>query len=281
METLRRVSEIHRFVAAVRAQSASIGFVPTMGALHAGHLALVQAARAQCQRVIVSIFVNPIQFGPNEDFAAYPCDEAGDAQKLRDSGVDALYRPEASEMYGEGFSTAVRVKDLSQGLCGDFRPVHFEGVATVVAKLLLQVLPDLAFFGEKDYQQLQIIKRMVRDLNIPVRIEPVATLREGDGLALSSRNLYLSPEERRTAPNLYRALKSAADEIRGGKAVAAAVERAIADLRASGFTKIDYFEVRDAESLEPVTKLARPARILAAAWLGRTRLIDNVAIETL
>ncbi|MFZ0694018.1 MAG: pantoate--beta-alanine ligase [Alphaproteobacteria bacterium] len=280
METLRRVSEIRGFVAASRAQSASIGFVPTMGALHAGHLALVQAARARCQSVIVSIFVNPTQFGPNEDFATYPRDEAGDARKLSDAGVDVLYMPDASEMYGEGFSTSVRVKDLSQGLCGDFRPVHFEGVATVVTKLLLQVLPDAAFFGEKDYQQLQIIKRLVRDLNIPVRIESVPTLREGDGLALSSRNLYLSPDERKIAPSLYRILKLTAEDIRGGQAVKATVERAIADLRVAGFAKIDYLEVRDAQSLEPVAKLTRPARLLAAVWLGRTRLIDTVAIET-
>jgi len=279
METLRRVSEIRRFVAASRAQSATIGFVPTMGALHAGHLALVQAARAQCRRVIVSIFVNPTQFGPNEDLAAYPRDEAGDARKLREAGADVLYMPDVSEMYGEGFSTSVRVKDLSQGLCGDFRPVHFEGVATVVTKLLLQVFPDAAFFGEKDYQQLQIIKRLVCDLNIPVRIESVPTLRESDGLALSSRNLYLSPEERTIAPSLYRILKSATDDIRGGQAIAARAERAITELRAAGFAKIDYLEVRDAQTLEPITKLSRPARILAAAWLGRTRLIDNLAIE--
>jgi pantoate--beta-alanine ligase len=251
-----------------------------MGALHAGHASLLQRARRECSVVVASIYVNPTQFGPNEDFAAYPRDEAGDGRKLRDAGVDVLYMPDASEMYGEGFSTSVQVKDLSQGLCGDFRPVHFEGVATVVTKLLLQVLPNTAFFGEKDYQQLQIIKRLVRDLNIPVRIESVPTLREGDGLALSSRNLYLSPEERKIAPSLYRILKIAAGDIRGGQAVKATIERAIADLRAAGFAKIDYLEVRDAQSLEPVAKLTRPARILGAAWLGRTRLIDNVAIET-
>jgi pantoate--beta-alanine ligase len=281
METLKRVADLRRAVAAWRAKGETVALVPTMGALHAGHMALVGRARERCDRVVVSLFVNPTQFGPNEDLATYPRDEAGDTEKLSKARVDALYAPEVAEMYPEGFSTSVKVRGVSEGLCGAFRPVHFEGVATVVAKLLIQAQPDIAFFGEKDYQQLRVIARLVRDLDIPARIESVATVREGDGLALSSRNQYLSPAERQVASALYRTLRGVADKIAAAKsaaAVAAAIEDGKRDLLAAGFAKVEYLELRDAESLAPVTSLDRPARLLAAAWLGKTRLIDNVPV---
>ena len=281
METLRSVAEIRRAVSSWRATSERIGLVPTMGALHAGHMALVAAARESCARVVASLFVNPTQFGPNEDLSSYPRNEAGDAQKLAAAGVDVLFAPDVSEMYGAGFSTSVKVAGMTEGLCGAFRPVHFEGVATVVTKLLLQVLPDVAFFGEKDYQQLRMIERLVRDLDIPVRIEAVATVREKDGLAISSRNQYLSVAERKVAPALYATLRSLADRLaQSGKTGAAgAIEKAKGDLMEAGFSKIEYLELRDAATLAPMTAPGREARLLAAAWLGKTRLIDNVAVS--
>lgn len=280
METLRSVAEIRRAVSSWRATSERIGLVPTMGALHAGHMALVAAARESCARVVASVFVNPTQFGPNEDLSSYPRNEAGDAQKLAAAGVDVLFAPDVSEMYGAGFSTSVKVAGMTEGLCGAFRPVHFEGVATVVTKLLIQVLPDVAFFGEKDYQQLRMIERLVRDLDIPVRIEAVATVREKDGLAISSRNQYLSAAERKVAPALYATLRSLADRLaQSGKTGAAgAIEKAKGDLMEAGFSKIEYLELRDAATLAPMTAPGREARLLAAAWLGKTRLIDNVAV---
>ncbi len=282
METLKSVAAIRGTIASWRSTGGRIGLVPTMGALHAGHMALVVRARETCRRVVVSIFVNPAQFGPGEDFAAYPNDPAGDAAKLEAAGVDALFAPEAAEIFGDGFSTAVRVKGMTEGLCGAFRPGHFEGVTTVVTKLLLQVQPDAAFFGEKDYQQLQVIKRLVRDLDIPVAIEAVATVREADGLALSSRNAYLSQAERRIAPMLYRTLQSVAETLgrrAGSLEIAETTARAKRDLIAAGFSIVDYVEIRDAETLEPVADMARPARVLAAARLGHTRLIDNVEVS--
>jgi pantoate--beta-alanine ligase len=283
METLKRVADLRRAVSSWRARSETIGLVPTMGALHAGHMALVARARATCARVVVSIFVNPTQFGPGEDLATYPRDEAGDLEKLAGAGVDVVFAPGVAEMYPEGFATSVRVKGMTEGLCGAFRPVHFEGVATIVTKLLLQVSPDVAFFGEKDYQQLRMIERLARDLDIPVRIAGVATVREADGLALSSRNQYLSESERRVAPLLYRTLCSVADKLAaknaGAAEIAAVAELAKAELLAAGFAKVDYFEVRDAQTLAPIATLARPARLLAAVRLGKTRLIDNVPLS--
>lgn len=283
METLRRVAEIRRIVTAWRANSERVGLVPTMGALHAGHLALVAEARRSCDRVVASVFVNPTQFGPNEDLASYPRDEAGDSRTLAAAGVDVMFAPAVSEMYAEGFSTSVKVKGMTEGLCGAFRPVHFEGVATIVTKLLLQVLPNAAFFGEKDYQQLRMIERLVSDLDIPVRIAAVATVREDDGLALSSRNRYLSPAERKVAPILYGILRALADALAQGKTtgvrLADAIEKAKRDLLAAGFSKIDYLELRDAATLAPLAAPGREGRLLAAAWLGRTRLIDNVPVR--
>ena len=255
-----------------------VALVPTMGALHAGHLALVSAARAQANRVLVSIFVNPAQFAPNEDFAAYPRDEAGDLAKLANAGVDAVFAPEAAEMYPPSFATTVTVGGPSAGLETAFRPHFFTGVATVVAKLLLAALPDAAIFGEKDYQQLLVVWRMVADLGIPVEIIGAPTVREADGLALSSRNAFLSPEERRVAPELHQALEAAAAAIRRGVPTVLALAEAEEHLVQHGFL-VDYFELRDAETLAPVTdRGSEPLRLLAAVRLGRTRLIDNIPV---
>jgi len=274
----RSVAELRRRVGAWRAAGECIGLVPTMGALHAGHLALVAAAQAQCRRVVVSIFVNPKQFGPREDFSAYPRPEADDLAKLTTAGADLVWMPPVGEMYPDGFTTTVSLGGPAEPLEGAHRPSHFDGVATVVAKLLSQVAPDAAFFGEKDYQQLLVVRRMARDLDLPVEIAGVPTVREPDGLALSSRNIYLSPEERRVAPSLYRAMGEAEAAIGQGTSIDAALARAILALGEAGFA-VEYLELRDAETLAPVTeKPSRPARLLVAARLGRTRLIDNIAV---
>jgi pantoate--beta-alanine ligase len=249
-----------------------------MGALHEGHLSLVRSAKESCDRVVASLFVNPKQFAPHEDFDRYPRDEAGDAKLLASAGCDLLFAPERAVMYPEGFATSVSVADVSAPLEGEFRPHFFAGVATVVSKLLLQCLPDKAFFGEKDYQQLQVIKRMTRDLDIPVEIVGCATVREHDGLAMSSRNAYLTADQRRMAARLNHILHDAIKEVRAGGAIAAAEAEARRHLLAAGFDKVDYVAVRDAETLAVIADLTRPARILAAAWLGRTRLIDNMAV---
>jgi pantoate--beta-alanine ligase len=249
-----------------------------MGAIHDGHLALVHAAHRQCERIVASLFVNPRQFGPSEDLAAYPRNEAADVAAFAGAGVDLVFAPTVEAMYPPGFATVVRVGGVSEGLDGAHRPGHFEGVATVVAKLLLQTLPDAAYFGEKDYQQLLVVRRLARDLNIPVRIEGVPTVREPDGLAMSSRNVYLSPPERRIAPLLHKTLHECADAIvRRPDSVDAELARSIAALGSGGFAP-DYLELRDAETLAPVVRLERPARLITAARLGRTRLIDNIAV---
>jgi pantoate--beta-alanine ligase len=276
---LKTIGDLRRQVAAWRAQGETIGLVPTMGALHEGHLSLVRRSRADNRRTIVSIFVNPTQFGPNEDFARYPRDLAGDAAKLATVGADAIFAPDVTEMYPPGASTTVTVSGLTDGLCGPFRPGHFAGVATIVTKLLLQALPDVAYFGEKDYQQLQVIKRFVRDLDVPVRIEDVATYRETDGLAMSSRNAYLSAQERKAAPALHRVLSGIAADLAEGAPAAPSIEAAKADLLRAGFAKIDYVEVVDADTLQPVERATGPTRVAAAAWLGVTRLIDNVPVK--
>ncbi|HVH73877.1 MAG TPA: pantoate--beta-alanine ligase [Stellaceae bacterium] len=279
MRIARTIEALREEVADWRRDGARIGLVPTMGALHAGHLALVERARAECRRTIASIFVNPKQFAPNEDFAAYPRGEEADLEKLRAAGVDLAFLPGIEDIYPAGFSTLVRVQGLSEGLCGAQRAGHFDGVATVVTKLLQQSLPDAAYFGEKDYQQLLIVKRLARDLDIPVRIVGVPTRREPDGLAMSSRNAYLSPEERRAAPELARVLRRIADALaREPGAVSGEIARGIEDLTKAGFA-VEYLELRDGETLAPVSgEVRRPARILAAARLGRTRLIDNMPV---
>ena len=265
-------------VGAWRVAEESVALVPTMGALHIGHLALVEAAKKHADRVVVSIFVNPTQFGPNEDFNRYPRPIERDLDKLRSAGADAAWLPNVEAMYPQGFGTTVHVSGPSKGLDGDFRPGHFDGVATVVSKLLLQVMPDVALFGEKDYQQLCVIKRLAADLDIRVRIVGVPTVREEDGLALSSRNVYLSPEERGIAPQLHLVLQVAAKELVEGAEVAPTLSKAVASLLHIGFRKVDYLELRDEDTLEPQVVYQEPARLLVAAHLGTTRLIDNISI---
>lgn len=273
------VAALREVRAAWRRAGETIGFVPTMGALHEGHLALVKAAKADCRRVVVSIFVNPTQFAPNTDFEAYPRDLAGDAAKLAPLGVDAVFAPTVDEMYPAGFATTVTVAGLTEGLCGPHRPGHFAGVATVVAKLFGQVGPTRAYFGEKDWQQLQVVRRMARDLDLPLEIVGIPTVREADGLAMSSRNAYLSAAERQRARRLYRVLHDAADALAAGAPAAAEIAKAIAALERDGFKPIDYVEVVEAESLRPVARVVGPCRIAAAAWLGKTRLIDNLPVR--
>jgi pantoate--beta-alanine ligase len=275
---LTEISTLRATVNGWRMAGERIALVPTMGALHAGHLALVAAAKRHAQRVIVSIFVNPTQFGPHEDFSRYPRPLERDLSLLREAGADAAWLPTVGEMYPQGFSTSIHVAGVSEGLCGAQRPGHFDGVATVVAKLLLQVAPDVAFFGEKDYQQLCVIKRLVSDLNINTNVLGVSVVRESDGLALSSRNMYLSADERKIAPQLYRRLEEIAEELRAKKSLAELVENARRNLQSDGFTRVEYLELRAEDSLAPLSAYASPARLLAAAWLGKTRLIDNISI---
>ncbi|MBL6953260.1 MAG: pantoate--beta-alanine ligase [Alphaproteobacteria bacterium] len=279
LDIVRTVATLRDQVDEWRRAGQRIALVPTMGALHAGHLSLVHQGRETCDRVVATIFVNPAQFGPSEDFATYPRGEADDVTKLEAAGVDLLFAPDVGEMYPENFATNVTVSGITDCLCGLSRPGFFDGVATVVSKLLLQALPDVAVFGDKDYQQLLVIRRVVRDLNIPVDIIGAPTVREQDGLALSSRNAYLGTAERQQAAALFRSLGTAAENIETGRGepeaeTAAALQR----LTESGFTKIDYFELRDAETLAPAVNLQRPSRLFAAAWLGATRLIDNVSV---
>jgi pantoate--beta-alanine ligase len=279
MAVARSVDVLRRTVAQWRAAGERVGLVPTMGAIHRGHLTLTHDAHGECERVVASLFVNPKQFGPAEDFAAYPRDEAADLAAFRRAGVDLVFMPPVAEMYPPGFATGIRVGGPSEGLESAHRPEHFAGVATVVAKLLLQALPDAAYFGEKDYQQLCVVRRLVADLDIAVRITGVPTVREADGLALSSRNVYLSPAERVAAPLLYRVLRETAARLAAAPdAVDAALAAGIAELPVGGFA-VDYLELRDAVTLAPMPQLAAPARLLVAAHLGRTRLIDNIAVE--
>ena len=277
IDTVRTVRELRARVAAWRGAGETVALVPTMGAIHDGHLSLVALAKSLAGRVVTSLFVNPLQFGPREDFSAYPRDEARDSTVLAAAGSDLLYAPEAAEMYPPGFSTKVSVGDLTEDLCGANRPNHFDGVATVVTKLLLQCAPDKAIFGEKDYQQLLVIKRFVRDLNIPVEIIGGAIMREADGLALSSRNAYLSPDERKAAPVLYETIRQVALDLAQGRGADDACGAARFKLEAAGF-RVDYVAVRDPETLKPLHGPVKQARVLAAVHLGKTRLIDNVAV---
>jgi pantoate--beta-alanine ligase len=255
-----------------------VGFVPTMGALHAGHLALVEAAKASGLPVAASVFVNPTQFGPKEDFARYPRDEAGDISQLEKAGCALAWLPSADIMYPPKSATSIVMQGPALHWEGAARPGHFSGVATVVAKLLGQVRPAAAYFGEKDWQQVQVVSRMVTDLLLPVVIVPVPTVREADGLALSSRNRYLSPPERKAAPRLHAALAHAAQDILAGKEVAATLHHARHELAVAGMVP-DYVALVHANTLEPISGLVRPARLIAAAKLGNVRLLDNVAVD--
>ena len=278
VETVRDLNGLRARIAALRDEGARIALVPTMGALHAGHIALIEAARRTGARVVASIFVNPKQFGPDEDLARYPRRELQDARMLGEAGCDLLWMPPVETMYPAGFATTVGVAGVSDGFDGAARPGHFDGVATVVAKLFNQVRPDLAFFGEKDFQQLAVIRRMARDLDVDIEIVGVPTQREDDGLALSSRNIYLDEEQRAKAVALPRALGVAARAIARGDDPYAALAEARAALAGAGFA-VDYVALADAETLAGDPAPGRPLRLLAAARLGTTRLIDNVAIE--
>jgi len=271
--------ELRAAVASARQGGGKVALVPTMGALHAGHLELVRAARSQAACVVVSIFVNPAQFGPNEDFATYPRTWEADLAALAKLGTDAIWAPSVATMYPDGFDTRIAPGGPAlAGLEDKFRPHFFGGVCTAVAKLLLQVQPDFATFGEKDYQQLQVVTAMARDLDLPVKILGVPTVRERDGLALSSRNAYLSAEERTVAPTLYRALQACATRLKDGGPIASILAEGHQAIERAGFS-VDYFEARHAETLKPIGSLSgKPVRLLVAAKIGRTRLIDNVGV---
>lgn len=279
MKIVRTVKALRKETGIWRGRGETIALVPTMGALHEGHLSLVKLAKRKADRVAVSIFVNPTQFAPTEDLARYPRDEAGDAAKLAATGADLIWAPDVAEMYPEGFSVSVKPGSAALSLEGAFRPHHFGGVTTVCCKLFNQVAPDLAVFGEKDFQQLAVLRQMVRDLDMPLKLIGAPTKREKDGLALSSRNAYLSAEERKVAPTLNAAIIELAAKVAAGKPVAAAVESAKARVLKAGFSSIDYITVADAQTLSELSKRQdAPMRVLAAVWLGKTRLIDNVPV---
>jgi pantoate--beta-alanine ligase len=278
VQIIREINALRRVLSGLRSGGGQIALVPTMGALHAGHMALVAEAKRHAANVVASIFVNPTQFGANEDLGSYPRREAEDAAMLEAAGCAVLWAPDVATMYSEGHVTTISVGGVSEGLCGASRPGHFDGVATVVAKLFNQVRPDVALFGDKDYQQLTVIRTMARDLDMPVRIVGVPTQRDADGLALSSRNVYLSDDERVLARALPSALGEAAQAIQGGAGVKESLADAIGKLAGAGFDPVEYVELRDAETLKPVREFTRPARILAAARMGRTRLIDNLPV---
>lgn len=275
---LRRRAELWDRVAGWRRAGQTVAVVPTMGALHHGHLALVSQARARAGRVVVTLFVNPKQFNNAADLAAYPRTEVQDAALLAPLAVDALYVPDGAEMYPEGFGTTVSVDGIGTGLCDTFRPGHFDGVATVVTKLLTQTGADLAFFGEKDFQQLFLVRKLVRDLDLPVEIVGCATVREPDGLALSSRNRRLSPGDRARATALPRALDAAVAALAAGAAADTVLAAAQTAMLAGGFDSVEYLTLRRARDLEPLASAAEPGRLLAAAWIGGVRLIDNMAV---
>ncbi len=280
MEVIEKPAEMQQRSLELRVQGKTIGFVPTMGYFHEGHLSLMRRARQECDVVVVSIYVNPLQFGPREDFNRYPRDLSRDLQMAEEVGVDIVFAPKDEEMYPNGFQTFVEVTELTRSLEGFYRPSHFRGVATVVAKLFNIVLPHKAYFGEKDFQQLRVVQRMVRDLNFPVEIVPCPTVREPDGLAMSSRNIYLSADERQAATALFRALKKADELFRRG-------ERNIARLKAAVWEVLSeepkvcpqYVEIVDAETLEPMFTIERPVVILLAAFVGKARLIDEWVLE--
>ncbi|HEY5047475.1 MAG TPA: pantoate--beta-alanine ligase [Rhizomicrobium sp.] len=276
-EIVTTIATLRSRIAAWRKEGARVGLVPTMGALHEGHLALVRQTRERCDRIAVSIFVNPAQFAPGEDFDRYPKMLESDLEKLGPT-ADLVFTPPVSEMYPEGFATRVEVTGPALGLETEFRPQFFAGVATIVTKLLLATLPDMAMFGEKDFQQLLVVRRLVRDLALPIEIAGGLIVREADGLALSSRNVYLNPHERKIAGTLNLMLKDVAGRARSGDCVAEAEAGGLEALLEAGFEAVDYVAVRNAETLAPLRHAREPARVLAAARVGKTRLIDNMAV---
>lgn len=281
MDTVYSIDDLRQHIGRWRREGARIAIVPTMGNLHDGHISLLRRARALASRTVVSIFVNPIQFGKGEDYARYPSTLDADKDKLATAGLDLLFAPNLDELYPGGMEedTRVTVPGLSNILCGQYRPGHFSGVATVVTKLLINVQPDIALFGEKDYQQVLVIKRMVRDLRIPVEVLGQPIVREADGLAMSSRNAYLSPGERAIAPKVYATLMQATQKLQARSATLIAIETAaMAELAAAGF-RPEYFSIRRAEDLGPPRVGDTDLAILTAAWLGPARLIDNVRVE--
>jgi pantoate--beta-alanine ligase len=276
--TARTVSEVRKNVAKIRSANKAVGLVPTMGALHAGHASLIECARGDSDFVVVSIFVNPLQFGPNEDYQRYPRPLEKDLEVCARMGADLVFVPEVDDIYVSPQRTFVEVTRLGEHLCGAFRPGHFRGVTTVVAKLFNIVQPDRAYFGEKDFQQLCVIRRMVEDLNMPIAIVPVPIFREADGLALSSRNVYLAPDERAAAPVLHRALQVARQTIEKGERDPEVVKNAAAAILAlEKLARPEYFEIVDTLEVQPVSQITGEVRIAGAIWVGKTRLIDNVA----
>jgi pantoate--beta-alanine ligase len=275
---IKSPAEMTAWAEAARARGERIAFVPTMGYLHAGHVSLLEEGRRRGDRLVLSIFVNPTQFGPKEDLARYPRDLDGDLAKAAGAGTDAAYVPEARDVYPPGYQTFVEVRELEKGMCGDFRPGHFVGVATVVCKLFNVVRPHLALFGEKDYQQLAVIRRMVRDLDMGIEIVGMPIMREPDGLAMSSRNVYLAPAERARALSLSRGLRAALAGAAAGERDAAALVAAARAIVTPDVDRLDYLELRDADSLAPLATLDRPGVLAVAAYVGKTRLIDNVLI---
>jgi pantoate--beta-alanine ligase len=281
MREIKDLQEMHFYSRKAKAHGKRVGFVPTMGALHEGHLSLIAAAKQKVDVVVVSIFVNPIQFGPSEDYTRYPRSLRKDKRCLKDMGVDVLFLPETSEMYPPGFKTFVEVEGLSRKLCGRSRPVHFRGVATVVTKLLNIVNPDAAFFGEKDFQQQLIIKQMVKDLDLPVEIVSLPTVREFDGLAMSSRNGYLTPRERKSATILYKALCLAKEEVKRGEKDPKRILFRMRSLIASEpGVRLDYAAAVDLDTLEEVKKVAGKVLFALAVYLGKARLIDNMEVDS-
>lgn len=279
MQILKTIFDLRKSVSTWKSLNETIALIPTMGALHRGHLSLIELGNKVCRRTILTIFLNPTQFGDNEDLDLYPSNLQRDVDFVNDKTVDALYIPDTEEMYPKGFATNVIVSDITTEMCGARRPGHFKGVATVVTKLLIQAQPNKAIFGEKDYQQLQVIKKLTRDLNIPVGIVAAPTIRESDGLALSSRNSYLSPNEKKVAPALYETLKIAAAKIVSEpKNVKEICEKSRRKLITSGFDSVEYFDLRHEDNLELIPVWNGNARLLAAAKLGRARLIDNIRV---
>ena len=279
LTVIRSAEGLRRALAPHRDAGKLIGLVPTMGALHDGHLSLVHRASRDCGIVVASLFVNPTQFGENEDFDAYPRDENRDLSLFDKYGVDFVYAPSVDEMYPDGFKITITVQGVTEGLCGAARPGHFDGVTTVVSKLFADCKPDAAYFGQKDYQQMKVIERMVSDLDLNIRIVGLPVVRERDGLALSSRNAYLSAAHRRVAPSMFGTMRAVAERLHSGIDLDAQSEWGQSALLDAGFDRVDYFEVRDAATMEKPREFGPGMRIFAAAWLGQTRLIDNISAD--